>query len=68
MDLDADHYWCIDSADAFDLSTEPNVVAGHLEDDAEEIRDLLGRSEVFLWHDLDHLIGLLSRLAALDRL
>lgn len=64
IDLDADHYWLIDSADSFDLSHEPDVVAGQLSDD---VGTIYSPEKVFVWHDLDHLIGVLRRIAAIDR-
>jgi hypothetical protein len=69
IDLDADHYWAIDSRGAFDLSTDPEVDVGQLSDDTATVRDLLAREdgEIFLWHDLDHLIAILQRIAALAR-
>jgi hypothetical protein len=67
VDLDADHYWAIDSRAAYDLSQEPELEAGQLSDDVESLRELLGRDEgeVFLGHDLEHVAGILSRIAAL---
>ena len=67
VELDADYYWWIDSVAAFDMNSEPRLEAGQLSDDVTSIRELLGRTEVFLWHDLAHLVGVLTRLASLDR-
>jgi hypothetical protein len=38
-------------------------------DDVETVRELLvrERGEIFLWHDLEHLVGILQRIAALAR-
>jgi hypothetical protein len=63
IDLDADHDWLIESTGSFDLSRAPEVVAGQLSDDVETIDST---EEVFIWHDLDHLIGVLRRIAAID--
>jgi hypothetical protein len=69
IDLDADHYWSIDARDAFDLSREPALEAGQLSDDVASVREFLARDdgETFLWHDLDHIVGILKRIAALAR-
>jgi hypothetical protein len=67
LDLTADHYWLLESDDAFDLSQEPKINAGQLSDDLASIRELDGRDEVDVWHDLDHLLGLLTRVSALAR-
>jgi hypothetical protein len=69
VDLDADHYWSLDVRDAFDLSRDPSVEAGQLSEDVATVRELLSRAEgeVFLWHDLEHVIGILQRVAALAR-
>jgi hypothetical protein len=70
--LDADHYWMLSDEAAFNLGTEPTaegVMAGQLSDDVDAVRELLDRShdEVTVWHDLRHVIGVLSRIAAQDR-
>jgi hypothetical protein len=69
VNLDADHYWLLETDDSFDLGADPEVHAGQLSDDLESIRDMLGNADddIVVWHDLDHLIGLLRRLSALDR-
>ena len=67
VDLEADYYWSLAAGDAFDLSKDPSVVAGQLSDDVAEVRDLLAREEdeVVLWHDLEHVTGILLRIAGL---
>ena len=69
VDLDADHYWSLDAAAAFDLSKDPSVDAGQLSDDVAEVRELLARDEdeAVLWHDLEHVTRVLQRIAALAR-
>jgi hypothetical protein len=69
VDLDADHYWALDAGAAFDLSKDPEIKAGQVSDDVETVRELLvrERGEIFLWHDLEHLVGILQRIAALAR-
>lgn len=70
LHLDADHYWKIDPGDAFDLTKEPPILASQISDDVSTIRGLLAQDddEIDLWHDLDHLIGVLQRVSALDLL
>jgi hypothetical protein len=43
--------------------------AGQPSDDVATVRELLNRDqdEVFLWHDLDHVIAILQRIAGLAR-
>jgi hypothetical protein len=69
ISLDADNYWWIDTRDAFDLSREPSLEAGQLSDDVASTREMLNREndEVIVWHDLEHVIGILQRIAALAR-
>jgi hypothetical protein len=69
IDLDADHYWWIDTREAFDVTREPSLEAGQLSDDVASTREMLHRDddEVILWHDLDHLIGILQRIAGLAK-
>jgi hypothetical protein len=68
VDLDADHYWSINAGDAFALELEPSPQVGQLSDDVASVREFLSRDdgEVFIWHDLQHVIGVLQRLASLD--
>jgi hypothetical protein len=67
IELGADHYWLIESDAAFDLSKEPAVNAGQLTDDLEAVRAIADPQPAELWHDLDHLLGLLRRVSALAR-
>jgi hypothetical protein len=65
LQLDRDVYWAITPSDAFDTDSEPNVVAKQLSDDLATVRGVLRRAdaeedELLLWHDLDHLVGLLQ--------
>lgn len=68
--FEADHYWDLELGAAFRLVDHPelHIVAGQTSDDVEEVRDVVEREggEVFLWHDLDHLAGVLRRIAFLD--
>ena len=61
-------YWDFDPLTAYALEDHPEPGAGSVTDDLEEVQDLLHRpdDETYLWHDLDHLCGLLRMLAYLD--
>jgi hypothetical protein len=70
VNLDADDYWSIFPSDAFNLAAQPPVGAGQLSDDIDTIRKALLRTDpdeddVFLWHDLDHLAGILQGISKL---
>jgi hypothetical protein len=67
IDLDADHYWSLSPAESFDLTRDPGIEAGQISDDVETVQQILSPSrDVIIWHDLEHLGGILSRLSALD--
>jgi len=68
IDLGADYYWDVPTDTSFDLSREPALHARQLTDDVTSIRSQLGPDDdPLIWHDLDHLIGVLRRIAAMDR-
>ena len=69
VNLEADSYWWINTQDAFELSRVPSVVAGGLSDDVASTREMLNRDdgEIILWHDLDHVIGILQRISCLAK-
>jgi len=65
LQMDKDFYWAIFPSEAFDTDSEPKVVAKQLSDDLATVREVLRRKnaeedEPLLWHDLDHLVGLLQ--------
>lgn len=62
--LDADHYWMVESTESFDVTRVPELVVGRLSDDLEALLEI---DRVEIGHDLDHLIGVLRRIAAMDR-
>jgi|GEM_PF-1273605 hypothetical protein len=67
--LGADPYWEVGVAATFDLQSVPVPEAGSLTEDVERLRELLSdgsTGEVWIWHDLAHLAGILRRIAALD--
>jgi hypothetical protein len=69
IDLDADYYWDIDLESAFNRSPVPTPDIGSLVDDVDLLGELLQEradGELYIWHDLNHVIGILKRIAALD--
>ena len=69
VDLAADSYWTLDPRTAFDPHADQTsgMNIAQLSDDVQEVRESLGRAdETVIWHDLAHLVGVLSRIAALD--
>jgi hypothetical protein len=68
VDIGADGYWLIEPSAAFDLTRHPEVNVGSLSDDLDEIASINdGRNDDgrALWHELGHLLGPLTRLAAM---
>lgn len=68
IDLRADEYWVIAAADAFRLDGEPTPTVGQIADDLDSLAAQIskGAERPVVWHDLEHVIGLLRRIAALD--
>jgi hypothetical protein len=69
VDLAADYYWTVSPDETYALDMPTALHAGQLSDDVVELQDLLAREhggEVFIWHDLEHLVGILQRIASLD--
>jgi hypothetical protein len=69
VDLAADAYWTLDPRTAFIPSEQQgsSMTVAQLSDDVREIRESLASSEEpVIWHDLAHIVGVLSRIAALD--
>jgi hypothetical protein len=69
LDAGHDYYWHLDLTAAFDLTESPeqHVDCGQVSDDAAEVAALLrGGESISLWHDLEHVVGLLRLLALLD--
>ncbi|GAB4101631.1 hypothetical protein GCM10028790_06490 [Micromonospora taraxaci] len=69
--IDVDFYWSIDLRSAFDLygAPEAGIDLGQSSDDVAELHALLRRPAddvLVLWHDLQHLAGVLRLLAYLD--
>ena len=63
-----DEYWSVPLDDAYSLVTKPEVDQADLGEDVDGLREMLKRREegVSLWHELDHLAGVLRAIAFLD--
>lgn len=61
-------YWKVDLEAAYSLVSSPEIVVGEFREDVDEVMGLARRAvdSVSLWHDLDHLSGLLRGLAFMD--
>jgi hypothetical protein len=70
VELQADTYWGLFAPEMFEQDS-PDVLERSLSDDVSEIRALVSRPEdsfeddVMLWHDMNHLVGILQRVSAL---
>ena len=53
---------------AYTLAPSPTLIAGEFHQDTAEVLEVLSKEadSVFLWHDLDHLAGLLRGIAFMD--
>ncbi|PWU60758.1 hypothetical protein DLE60_09420 [Micromonospora globispora] len=65
-----DHYWNMDLRAAYGMTDQPeaHIDCGHSWDDVGEVAEMVQRDQgmIALWHDLDHVAGLLRLLAYLD--
>ena len=69
--LSADYYWVLDARATYDVDEAPSgekLTLGQLSDDVATLDEILEREDQFVsvWHDLQHLVGILRRLAAQD--
>ena len=71
MQLGTDQYWGFFSPDMFQADdSQPAILGRSLADDVAEIRKTSTREDPFeddlmLWHDLNHLVGILQRISSL---
>jgi hypothetical protein len=70
-ELDVGYYWNVDLRAAFDMAGQPeqHIDCGQVSDDLAELVGMLRHDShevASLWHDLQHLVGLLRLLAYLD--
>ncbi len=62
-------YWNVPLGEAAEINHKPDLDIGSVADDAESVREFLSRegSEfVSVWHESDHLAGVLRSIARLD--
>jgi hypothetical protein len=70
VELGTDDYWGLFSPAMFAADgSQPEVLGRLLSDDVTSIRELVLRvdrsEDELLWHDLNHLVGILQRISAL---
>ena len=58
-----DHYWCVSSPEWLDMTREPKLGVGSLEDDRSELRKLLAQPERASSVDLDRAAAMLRLLS-----
>ena len=66
--LSADYYWALDAQATYDVYKTPSerdFTMGQLSDDVATLEEMLQRDDplISVWHDLQHLVGILHRLA-----
>jgi hypothetical protein len=68
--LSADYYWVLAPQATYDIYETPSAddfTMGQLSDDVTTLDEILRPDElVSAWHDLQHLVGILHRLATQD--
>ncbi|SDF44095.1 hypothetical protein SAMN05660485_03369 [Blastococcus fimeti] len=68
--LSADYYWVLAPRATYDVYEAPSVddfTIGQLSDDVVTLDEMLRPDQpVSIWHDLQHLAGILQRLATQD--
>ena len=71
VQLGTDDYWGLFSPEMFVANdSKPELVGRSLSDDVSDLRESLrnddpSEDELMLWHDMDHLAGILQRISAL---
>ena len=69
MQFEEDFYWNVPLGDATTVEQDPELDLGSLVDDATSVRELLSREPddgIYIWHDVDHLVGVLRAIGRLD--
>ena len=61
-------YWDVSLDQAYTLVDRPELDIGDVVDDVQEVLEMSARDdhEVYLWHDLSHLCGVLRAVAYFD--
>lgn len=68
LSFDEDFYWNVPVGSAPDLSREPTFDVGSVVDDVESVRQYLADDdgETSIWHECEHLGGVLRAITRLD--
>jgi hypothetical protein len=64
-----DFYWNVPFSEATDIDDSPKPDLGSVVDDTDSVREFLSRQDsdlVSIWHEADHLAGVLRAIARLD--
>ena len=68
--LSADHYWVLDARATYEVHQMPStrdLALGQLSDDVASLDEIVQADQVVsVWHDLQHLVGVLHRLGTQD--
>lgn len=70
LSLPVDYYWSVSLDASFDLERTPALDVGQVSDDLESIREQARASSsemTVIWHECEHLAGLLRAISFLDR-
>lgn len=69
LQFDEDFYWNVPFDEATIVEKDPELNLGSVVDDAASVRELLNRAPddgIYIWHDVDHLVGVLRAICRLD--
>lgn len=69
LQFDEDLYWNVPVGDATTVEKPPELDLGSLVDDATSVREISTRAPdefVAIWHEADHLVGILRAIARQD--
>ncbi|WP_374969295.1 hypothetical protein [Terrabacter sp. BE26] len=69
LQFDEDFYWNVPLGDATTVEQDPVLDLGSVVDDVRSVRELVTRAPddgVYIWHDVDHLVGVLRAIGRLD--
>ncbi len=67
--FDEDFYWNVPLDQATRVDADPQLNVGSVVEDAAAVRDLLSQApdeRIAIWHEADHLVGLLRAIARKD--
>lgn len=68
LTFDVEDYWNVPISEAYELDRQPGLDVGQISDDVESVREFSASDEfVAIWHECEHLAGLLRAIAAKDK-